>query len=1098
MHHPDIVRKQRCARGVTMSVIFAFCVLTAATLRLAAQEFPAECPSSPPCTFTTALDSLEWDRIQRRFHEQDSLYAVTRQEVTRAAAARIADTLLAFSETALRDCPHPALLFALKYYGETRTEAESGEALRAFGLADSLYHSHYPCESAFSLAMRGSMGFVEWLRGNYHRAESLYTVNARLIEAARSRTDPGYAETMFWLGLTRTHAGKPAPAVEAFTEAFAQYLALDDSANAADCLYYIASERFATQEFDSSEESWKRYVRFQESMHGRIGTAAVEALEGIGAFYERCGRYEDARRVLSDAVNRVHHPSSDVSALTRWSLQATLARVLEQSGDPAHALQAYREAVVLSMDVDMQFRAQVMATTRNNLALLYERRGEHHKAEESLAQALLLLDSLDNSRMLKAIRAKMLGSMGIVAHSLEQHQRAEQHFLEAIRLMEEENGPDSHDLVYPLGNLALFYRDTDRPALARTLQLRALRLHRAFWDREHPIEGVLLRNLASIELTAGRPDTALLRVREALRILSRTYDDINVETLNCLLVYAQCIEQRPGTVEASSIMQRLVDASTGRIRASFAFENEERQLHLQDDLLRRHLASVARWALSAGTDGAGILLDGIMSLKGSVLAENLRLRASLEKHDREQQLHASLTAARQQYASLATRNSDGNGAEASALKNRLLRSIDSLDAELRRVNMRYDQHQRTLQAGWKDLQHRMRHDEAIVEFFAIPVSSEEDSLSFIAVVLRAEGPPVALRLCRESDVVDPILHHAPGGYPAYLGNHEILQTLHDLLWAPLHPYLRDSGTVYVVPDGELHRLPFSALLRRDDQDRTVFLDETYTLQRLTGSRQLFATRHAALRGEGHDEGFLLVGNPRFTARDNTATSRAGWKPLPGTAEEIRRIQRICDTRRIDNTILEEDDATEGKLKQRCATVTPRVLHLSTHGYFLPRRETVSSPSPTALPQRGRSALVFEEHPLLRSGLILAHANRAWTGTAVPPDTDDGILTAMELAQLRLSGTELVVLSACETALGDIRIGEGVFGLQRAVFTAGATSLIMSLWVVPDDLTGDFMEEYYRHWLDGAAPHEALRRTRAIMRTRHSDPRIWAAFVLIGS
>jgi CHAT domain-containing protein/tetratricopeptide (TPR) repeat protein len=1043
-------------------------------------------------------DSLQWHRLENRFHVQDSMYAATRLEETRAAAARVADTLLAFTEAALRNCPHPALLFALKYYAETRTEAESADALRTFGRADSLYHVHYGCESSFSFSVRGSMGFVLWLRGDYHRAESLYTTNAHLIEITESRTDPRFAETMFWIGLTRTHAGAAASAVKAFTTAFEGYLALDDSANAADCLYYIASEQFAAQEFDSSEQTWKRYVRFQESMNGRTATAAIEALEGIGAFYERCGRYEDARRILSDAVSRVHHPASDVSALTRWSMQATLARVLEHSGDAAHALQAYREAVVLSMDVDLQYRAQVMATTRNNLALLYERRGEHRKAEESLAQALQLLDSLDNSRMLRAIRAKMLGSMGIVAHSLSQDERAEQHFLEAIRLMEDENSAESHDLVYPLGNLALFYRDTDRPELARKLQLRALRLHHAFWDREHPIEGVLLRNLASIELSAGRPDTALLRIREALRILSRTYDDINVETLNCLLVYAQCIEQRPATAEAQTIMRRLVNASIGRIRASFAFENEERQLYLQDELIRRHLASVARWALSPESVGGGTLLDGIMSLKGSVLAENLRLRASLEKHDREQKLHASLTAARQQYASLATRSSDGDAAGASALKTRLSQRIDSLDAELRRVNIRYDHHQRTLQAGWKDLQSRMRHDEVIVEFLAIPVSPAEDSLSYIAVVLRAEQFPVVLHLGRESRIIDPILHHAQGGYPAYLGSNENLRTLHDQLWAPLHPYLRDARTVYIVPDGELHRLPFSALLRSNESDEEVFLDETITLQRLTGSRQLFATRQAAFGGERNAEEFLLVGNPRFAADDDNPSPRVGWKSLPGTAAEIRRIQGICEARRIDNTIMEQDEATEEMLKQHCTTAAPRVLHLSTHGYFLPRRETAPSSTSPSLLQRGRSALVFEEHPLLRSGLILAYANTAWTGSAVPPDVDDGILTAMELAQLQLNGTELVVLSACETALGDIRIGEGVFGLQRAVFSAGATALIMSLWVVPDDLTGDFMEEFYRHWLDGAAPRDALRRTRAIMRARFNDPRIWAAFVLIGS
>jgi CHAT domain-containing protein len=166
---------------------------------------------------------------------------------------------------------------------------------------------------------------------------------------------------------------------------------------------------------------------------------------------------------------------------------------------------------------------------------------------------------------------------------------------------------------------------------------------------------------------------------------------------------------------------------------------------------------------------------------------------------------------------------------------------------------------------------------------------------------------------------------------------------------------------------------------------------------------------------------------------------------------------------------------------------PRVLHLATHGFFLPDR-------PSAPGERFRGAL---ESALLRSGLALAGANTWLAGGTPPPRAGDGLLTAEEVTGLDLLGTELVVLSACETGLGDVRAGEGVFGLRRSFQLAGAGAVVMSLWKVADDATRELMGEFYRRLLAGSPRAEALRQAQLRTRSRYPDPRDWGAFILQG-
>lgn len=223
-------------------------------------------------------------------------------------------------------------------------------------------------------------------------------------------------------------------------------------------------------------------------------------------------------------------------------------------------------------------------------------------------------------------------------------------------------------------------------------------------------------------------------------------------------------------------------------------------------------------------------------------------------------------------------------------------------------------------------------------------------------------------------------------------------------------------------------------------------------------------------------------------------SSDNFDPLPGTEREARRLFDLLRQLEIPVTLRLHHSATEKSFKQLGnREPAPALLHIGTHGFFFP--------DPKTSPTLDGPAFKISEHPLIRSGLKLAGSKYAWYNQRPLSDLeDDGILTAHEVSQMNLSGTELVVLSACETGLGDIHGNEGVYGLQRAFRIAGAKNVLMSLWKVDDDKTALLLDKFYDGWLlDGKPIREALRDAQAWMRRAagFSNPYFWAGFVLVG-
>jgi CHAT domain-containing protein/tetratricopeptide (TPR) repeat protein len=348
-----------------------------------------------------------------------------------------------------------------------------------------------------------------------------------------------------------------------------------------------------------------------------------------------------------------------------------------------------------------------------------------------------------------------------------------------------------------------------------------------------------------------------------------------------------------------------------------------------------------------------------------------------------------------------------------------------------------------------------------------------------AYVMRRIGAPTFVD-CGEAAPIDELIveFRRTLAQPRGTLAHDLGRRLDAALMQPLRAALGTATQIYLSPDGALNLVPFGALV--DENDR--YLLETLTFNYVSSGRDLMRAPAAATAVRGAP---VVVADPAFDtggAAAGPAATRSvlgnHFEPLPGTAAEAQAIKSLLANAKV----FTGDQATETALK---GVVAPRVLHVATHGFFLEDQDLSAATKPGSAPAA--------EDPMLRSGLVFAGANSGRSGS------DDGVLTALEAAALDLAGTELVVLSACETGVGDVRTGEGVFGLRRAFMVAGAETLVMSLWQVDDDATRRLMEEFYGRLAKGEGRAEALRQASlALLRDparRH--PFYWASFISTG-
>jgi CHAT domain-containing protein len=322
-----------------------------------------------------------------------------------------------------------------------------------------------------------------------------------------------------------------------------------------------------------------------------------------------------------------------------------------------------------------------------------------------------------------------------------------------------------------------------------------------------------------------------------------------------------------------------------------------------------------------------------------------------------------------------------------------------------------------------------------------------------------------------------------GRYFKYFNN-AIQARIHDeysykIYWEPIQKQLGQISTIYLSADGVYNQINLEAI---PSPDGKYILDNSNIIL-VSNTKDLYLNKVKSRQVP--DNTASMFGNPTFYL---SASSKSSILPLPGTEKEINQLQYLFKQKgwRTDGFL--EDNASEDKVKN---VNNPKIFHIATHGFYRASDEIRLEDE-----MEGNEA-ELTKNPLLRNGLLLRGAGDLLNKTEYNFNIESGILTAYEAMNLNLDKTDLVVLSACETGLGELEAGEGVYGLQRAFLVAGAKVLIMSMFKVDDEATQKLMLKFYQKWLNTNNLRQSFTEAKKELRTEYPEPIFWGAFMMIG-
>jgi CHAT domain-containing protein/Flp pilus assembly protein TadD len=775
-----------------------------------------------------------------------------------------------------------------------------------------------------------------------------------------------------------------------------------------------------------------------------------------------------------------------------------LASLYERVGAYAKAEPLYRQALELRKKL-LGEQHPAYATSLNNLALLYDKMGDYAKAEPLLQQALTLRKRALGEQN-PAYASGLNNLAGLYSH-LGNYAKAEQLFQQALMLRKRTLGEKHPEYIATLNNLATLYHQKGDYAKAEPLLQQVLTLFKEVLGEKNRAYAIGLNNLASLYKDKGDYAKAEPLYQQALRLDKELLGEKHPAYASCLrnlalmyLANKQARQGEPLARQATEITQSLLDRTA-------AVQSERQQLVLlakSRQYLDVYLSLAAEIQAPAEEVYAAVL-----AWKGAVSARQQQLHLQRQRDQRPEvlKLYAELQQATARLAQLSHASPD---VKQPGQLNRDLKQasddIERLQRDLAQLNDPFRQQLRQQRTSPAELCKVLPSGTALVDLLEYQgyLRSTNDKGKLLrerrltAFVLRPGKPVVQLDLGSTQ-----IIHHAVTAWRKSFGlgkpGTAAGRQLRQFVWDRLEKHLDGVSTVLISPDGLLAKFPWTALPGRK---RDTYLIEQRAIAILPIPQQLPQLLQRPPVPMDSGASLLLVGDVDYGAdpgragagvaarpapRGNRTSTVGPWSPLRETRQEILAVRDSFEQRYAGGkvTLLRKDEATEESVRQRGPQ--HRYLHFATHGFFAP--ESLHSGLTNAARETDKEAVSLSRHqdvvglhPGLLSGLVMAGANRPTSA-----QRDDGILTALEVGALDLSGVELAVLSACETGLGAVAGGEGLLGLQRAFQVAGTRSVVAGLWTVDDRATRSLMVDFYDNlWSKRLSRLEALRQAQLNM------------------
>ena len=802
----------------------------------------------------------------------------------------------------------------------------------------------------------------------------------------------------------------------------------------------------------------------------------------LAEVYQGGGDWKKSEALFESVIKK----SNDLPAVQAEAFYQ-LARLRQQIGKYKEAETNYREAIAASQKLGSLELSQVY----NSFATFYMTLG-NYSAAESIYQNLLK-DPQTSSTIINAVKQ----NLAAIYQQTLRYDKAELLLKEVLDSDRKIIGEKHPDFAISLQNLAALYQMKGNFEKARELYLRALEVDKLNGGDQTLSYANKAANLGTVYQEIGDTNKALQLLESALKIQERILGKAHPDYMYTIYNLSVLKKGLGEFAAAAPLFRQVSDFYLKQIKEIFpTLSDFEKTAYLNkiNKVIDDYEEFVVRYqqndpvALSQlfnfRLETKALLLNASVKVRNTILASG---NADLQtKFGEWLQLKEKLA----RFVSMTLEEKQGQQRviEESQQKANQLEKWLSTQSEI------FGGEFTKQPVTWLDVKKALKPGEASVEM--IRLSLEKDSVIYAALVLRPEQQaPVLMTFGKGRKMEGREFSYYSNSIRFHLEN----DRSYALYWEPIEVLLRNVTTVYFSADGVYNKINPLTLY---DKQKNHYLVDRLTVRLLSNLREivkpprtLSGTLSASLFGfPDFRSGTPLPAVNGGALTRNSAISeivRHGVADLPGTKEEVLNIEKLLKKNQwIVNSYLNKE-ASEDKIK---SIASPDILHIATHGFFISEND---GDAPMVYSKDG--SLSFD-NPLTRSGLLLAGVEKNLTTKSSNPGAaleEDGVLTALEVMNLNLDHTDLVILSACETGSGKIRNGEGVYGLQRAFLVSGANNLVMSLWKVSDEATEELMIGFYTNFLASKDKVAAFRQAQLDLKKKYDAPFYWGAFVLIG-
>jgi CHAT domain-containing protein/Flp pilus assembly protein TadD len=806
------------------------------------------------------------------------------------------------------------------------------------------------------------------------------------------------------------------------------------------CISAMALVYLAQSKYQQAEEFIDWSLKASESLLSKNSTSYAANLNSKAKLYQQLGRYNEAEREFDEALEKC------AKRFGKESMQ--YAVVLNNKAMLLQTVGRYDDAIALMQEAGRTAEAALKKSLKgkksfenrqflSNLAYIYQVSGRYAEAEKTYLDIRYVYENrLGVGQKNNPEYANLLNQLGILYIQMGKPEKVEELFSKAAETYKKKYSEQHPSFAKVTADLGNFYRTQGRYAEAESHLDKALGIRESTLGTNHPDYVRSQEDMAILYWKTGRLDKAYMMYREAM---DKTIDFIN--------------RYFPPMSEAEKTNYWDITSPRFQRFFNFALEASSELNYVAQDFFDYQMATKA------------LLLNSTNKVKETILKSNDQKLKQDYLHwlDQKEQL-ARLYA----YSKAELKEQKIDLEELERQANAMERSLSSRSTE-------FSTGYATQKISYKQILTLLAEPEAVVDIVRVRKFEQDFTADsrYVALVLKKGLEMPRLVLLENGTQLET-------RYAKFYRN-AVQQRIQDdhsyeQYWSRIEPHLLGKKMIYISPDGVYNQLNLNTLKKPDGD----FVLNRFDLVIIGNAKDLIALK--AKKPVAPKKTAFLLGFPDYATQAVSA--------LPGTKVEIDGVARLLKASGYQVNQFMEKQATEKNVK---SIKGPTLVHIATHGYFLQDSETTGS-SVFGVNTENASG-----NPLLRSGLILAGAGNAITGTAGADITsnDNGVLTAYEAMNLNLEGTDLVILSACETGLGDVKSGEGVYGLQRAFQVAGADALIMSLWKVDDAATQQLMTNFYTNWIKLGNKQRAFKQAQLQLMTRYKDPYFWGAFVMMG-